>query len=316
MSGTRQIGTIALAVVAGLLAVVAVTSVWARGLVYDPDRFVGVASQTLADPEVHVYVTDELSSASFRLVDSAIAQLNLPTVVAAPLRVLARAKVPAAVDTALRSDQFATAWQLTARATHTLVINDIEATSPSGAIQVDLLPGVVVVLEQVRSQVPRLLPTPLPVVTTKTNPAQLRLDLGAAVGFAIPPTLGVVRVPEPHGFAAVAQAVRLLDVAAFALSVVALFLLVVGLVMRGRRRFVIGYGVAVAMTALLGWLLIGAVPGLVSAALQLGSTQALADAAVAAVVQSLRQTLLVLGAIGAVIAVVGRWLPSVRSAHV
>ena len=303
-AGTRRVGSVALAVVAGLLCVLAVTSMWARGLVYDSDRFVDVASQTLADPQVHTYVSGELTSASLRLVDTAIEQLKLPTVAAAPLRALARAKVPAVVDAALRSESFAAAWQSTARATHALLINEIEASRPSGSIQVDLLPGLVVVLEQLRLQVPQLFPTPLPAVTATTDPAQLRTDLSAALGFEVPATAGVVRVPEPRGFAAIANAVQLLDVAAFAISVVAVFLLLVGLVLRGRRTFVIGYGYVVAGWALLTWLLVNAVPGIALSAVDLGSTKPLADAAVEVGLSTLRHALLVLIVVALAVAVV------------
>lgn len=123
----RSAAAVALVVVAALLAPVAVTLAWGRGLVTDPDRYVRTVAPLADDPAVQAAITDHVTTAlagALRvdtLVQDAADALDesdlspavklLVRSLGGPLVDALRGRVRSAVASVVGSDAFATAWR-------------------------------------------------------------------------------------------------------------------------------------------------------------------------------------------------------------
>lgn len=123
----RSAAVVALVVVAALLAPVAVTLAWARGLVTDTDRYVETVAPLADDPAVQAAITDRVTTAladALRvdtLVQNASDALDesdlspavklLVRSLGGPLIDALRNRVRSAVASVVASDAFATAWR-------------------------------------------------------------------------------------------------------------------------------------------------------------------------------------------------------------
>jgi hypothetical protein len=133
-SGARSAAVVALLVVAGLLAPVAVVASWARDLVTDTDRYLAVVGPLARDPQVRAAVTERVAQAVVEAVDvpglaadatAAVAGLGLPPRAAGaveslqgPLATAVTGFVRDTVARVVGSDRFATAWDRANREVH------------------------------------------------------------------------------------------------------------------------------------------------------------------------------------------------------
>ena len=130
----RSAAVVALLVVAGLLAPVAVVATWARDLVTDTDRYLATVGPLARDPQIRSAVTERVTTAVVEAVDvpglaadatDAVAGLGLPPRAAGAVDALQGPLVSAvtgfvrqAVARVVDSDGFATVWDGANRAVH------------------------------------------------------------------------------------------------------------------------------------------------------------------------------------------------------
>lgn len=166
----RSVAVVALVVVAALLAPVAVTLAWGRGLVVDPDRYVETVAPLADDPAVQAAITDRVTAAigdalnADALVQEAADALDgsdLPPAVKLLVRSLGgplvdalRGRVRSAVSSVVTSDAFAAAWREANRAASEQLVavlrgdpDAIAQLDEGGTLSVDLASVIQVVRE-------------------------------------------------------------------------------------------------------------------------------------------------------------------------
>ncbi len=131
---TRAFGAIAVVVIAAVLAPLAVTAMWVRGLVTDTDWYVETVAPLADDPAVQAAITAQITNALLERIDpqevagqatAAVADLDLPPTVATavlalrtPLAEAISSFVRKGTEQVVESDAFRSAWVEANRTAH------------------------------------------------------------------------------------------------------------------------------------------------------------------------------------------------------
>jgi hypothetical protein len=171
----RTVAAVALVVIGLLLAPVAVVSAWARLQLVDTDRFVATFAPLAEDPDVQVFISDQVTTAIEDEVDipsltkdvfDGIRSLDLPPRAENALGLL---EGPAAeglsrlvgttVDRIVTSDAFADIWTAALRASHRQFTAALQgdpdaalAIGPEGSLSVQLGPVIEAVKQRLEDQ--------------------------------------------------------------------------------------------------------------------------------------------------------------------
>lgn len=171
----RTIAAVALVIVGLLLAPVALVSAWARLQLVDTDRFVATFAPLAEDPDVQVYIADQVTTAIEEQVDipaltkdvfDGIRSLDLPPRAEDALGLLEGPAaeglsrlVGTAVDRVVTSDAFADVWAAALRASHrqftAALQGDPDAAleiGPEGTLSVQLGPVIEAVKDRLEEQ--------------------------------------------------------------------------------------------------------------------------------------------------------------------
>lgn len=171
----RTIAAVALVIVGLLLAPVALVSAWARLQLVDTDRFVATFAPLAEDPDVQVYIADQVTTAIEEQVDipaltkdvfDGIRSLDLPPRAENALGLLEGPAaeglsrlVGTAVDRVVTSDAFADVWAAALRASHrqftAALQGDPDAAleiGPEGTLSVQLGPVIEAVKDRLEQQ--------------------------------------------------------------------------------------------------------------------------------------------------------------------
>jgi hypothetical protein len=167
----RTIAAVALVVIGLLLAPVALVSAWARLQLVDTDRFVSTFAPLADDPDVQVFIADQVSTAIEEQVDipqltsdvfDGIRALELPPraeqalgLLEAPATEGLTRLVETTIDRVIASDAFSQIWETALRATHTQFVAALQgdpdaalALGDDGTLSIQLGP----VIEEVKQR--------------------------------------------------------------------------------------------------------------------------------------------------------------------
>ena len=244
----RTIGSTLLVILASVLAMLSVVSVWARDQVTDTDRFVATMAPLARNPQVQDALSARITSVVLQQVDvgSVVDQLsqagssvgvppkaaNLITSLSGPIGSGLTSLVGSVVDKVVRSDAFATIWTNAIRAAHTSVEKALTGQG-AGAVQIknnevtiDIGPAV----ERVKEQL---------------------VGTGFTLASKIPTVHTQFTVFASSGLGKIKRYVRLLQILGNWLPVLAVLIAAAGVYLAAnRRRALIGVAVGVA-TAML-----------------------------------------------------------------
>lgn len=294
-------------VVAALLVPISIVSAWARVQLVEEEQFVSTLAPLANDPAVQSMIIDETMDAINAQVDfdqltsnvfDGIADLGLPPRAAQALQLL---KAPAAdglenlvnttVTRVIESDAFADVWATTTRAAHRALTT--AATSDGGGIVVMTDDGLGIQLGAIVDRVKQNL-----------------VERGVGVAQMIPAIDKVVIIGTGETLVAIRTIYAIASTAGYWLPIITLALFGLGILIARRRSVaVLGTGIgfavgggALALGFAAGYPLIGQV------AVQLDLSVAGLDVIYSALIDSMRQTAVVISVLGVFVAVLGWFL--------
>jgi hypothetical protein len=295
-----------LIVIATILVPTSIVTAWARVQLVDEEAFVQTMAPLVDDPAVQAMIIDETLEAIEERVDfdeltanvfDGIAELGLPpraeqalSLLQAPAASGLQNLVDQTVTRVVESDAFADVWATTTRAAHRALTT--AATSDGGGLVVRTDEGVGIQLGAIVERV-------------KVN----LTEQGVGVAQLIPTVDRVVILGEGSNLAMVRTGYALADVAGWWLPVITLGLFGLGiLVARRRSTAVLGTGIGFAVggaTLAMSLAIGGSAVAIVAGELEL-SPSAL-DVIYGQLIDSMRQTGVVVAVLGVFIALLG-WL--------
>ncbi|WP_233552868.1 hypothetical protein, partial [Jiangella rhizosphaerae] len=289
-----------------LLAVPATAAVWLDSVVTDTDRYVQTVGPLARDPDVERAVTNRVTARLMQEIDVPAvvneaadllaAQGARPRVtgtlsdLAGPIDGAVEGWVHDQVGSVVASDRFADAWTQTNRAAHQALVAALTGENENGAVQVE---GDTVSIQLA------------PVVE---DAKQRLVDAGFQRAGAIPPVDMTLTLFQSDQVEKAQAGFRLIDGLGTWLPVVALALIAAGVIVaRGRRRALIGAGIALSVAMLLLGAALTIARPVYLGALPPEVDDAAAGAVFDQVVSLLRTTLRMVLAVGLVVALVA-WL--------
>lgn len=303
-------------VIATILVPVSIVSAWARVQLVNEEAFVSTLAPLAEDPAVQQLVIDETMDAVNAQVDfqeitsnvfDGIAQLGLPPRAEQALQLL---EAPAAsgleslvtqtVTRVVESEAFVEVWATTTRAAHRALT--AAATSDGGGVVVMTDEGVGIQLGAIVDRVKQNL-----------------IDRGIGAAQIIPEIDRVVIIGSGTALVTIRTAYAIADAAGWWLPLISLGLFGLGILIARRRStavlgtgigFVVG-GSVLALGFAIGYPVVG------QTAVSLDLSPAALDVIYGAMIESMRQTALIVALLGVLIAVIGWFMgrsePAVRS---
>jgi hypothetical protein len=266
----RRIATIVLVVLTSITVLVSTVAVWAARTVFDTDRFVAVFESVISDPAVTSALAERLTDEVANAVQaSGVVAENVPEELQPLLPVLGgavRGFVSGEVDKFLQSDTGQQLMIRSVRRTHSAAIRVLEGKDTpgdlvsveSGAVTLNLVPGVVAVLGRVQER-GLLTNVDLPELNDTQSPQEQVELLSEAIGRDLSPTFGQFTVYESDKIDEAQSAVSVArdvfkQIKRFLVLLVLLSLVMIGLtiwVAPNRRRAMVQLGIGVAIAVVL-----------------------------------------------------------------
>jgi hypothetical protein len=243
-----------LAVLSGLFVTVGVTSVWLHKTTYQTDAWVSTVGPLAKDARVQaalaVWATQQVTTA----VDTQdIFENLLPAKakpLAAPLSTAVDSFISQAAEKFFQSDAFFRIWLVANREAHQEIVKVLQGKNAlsikDGKVQLDLLPVIDAVLQQVNSATNGRFSNQISSVTN-LSPDQARAKLSTALGRPLPDDFGTITVFEKQQLSTVQKAAQWFNEAVYALVIAAILLIGAAFVVApDRRRIAIWVGLSAA----------------------------------------------------------------------
>ncbi|MGE5228287.1 MAG: hypothetical protein ACM3MJ_01035 [Deltaproteobacteria bacterium] len=216
-------GVAAFLVAASVLAVmVSALTLWAHGLVFDTDTYVGAVAPVLEDAEAREAVSEYVAAGAVRAADlEARIDDALPSggkVIAPALTSSLQSFLVGEIDGFLSTERARRLWADGNRIAHRQLITALrEEDGPVAVgesdVRLDLLPLVAVALQKLESRVPGMLgrDVTLPAIEPDRSPDEIRTLLQDALGRELPADLGSVTLLTGSQAHEAKRALTLLD---------------------------------------------------------------------------------------------------------
>jgi hypothetical protein len=253
----RRILATALAILTAIVVAVATTGVWLKTTTMNSDRWIHVVGPLGSDPRVQTALADYTAAQLDNAIDAkAELEDRLPPrlkPLAAPLSTAVERFIAEAAQRLFSSDQFTRLWIAANRKAHADALAVLRGqtkrvTVKNGKVQLDLIPVLTRVLQQVNNQTGGALAKRVPAINENLTPDQARARLSAALKRPLPKNFGVIVVLDSKQLSALQKAVQWFQRLVVLLVIVALLLIAVTvLVAPDRRRIVVTLGLASAV---------------------------------------------------------------------
>jgi uncharacterized BrkB/YihY/UPF0761 family membrane protein len=322
----RRIAAMVLVILAAIVSVIMMVSLWAHDFLLNTDTFVATVTPVLEDPQVTQRMGQIVAEKTIELTD-AEARLEevLPprlTFIAAPIVGQVEQQLAKTTTRLLRSERGQAAWENILRFTHKSVIALLTDQSKflkiyDDEIRLDLLPLVVAAINRLEDILPDVIASraPLPDFSPEQSPEEQRAELAQALGKPVSDDFAQITLFKGEQVETAQRTLRLFELLVWAVVALTAVLVIAAIAVSPRRlHTLIHLGVAAVLAVVLTRVAINqAEQAIIDTAAQ---TQALpvVRAGVDSVFSSLQNLIiwgLVAGAVvgvGAYIATKPRWL--------
>jgi uncharacterized BrkB/YihY/UPF0761 family membrane protein len=322
----RRITALTLVILAAIVSIIMMVSVWAHDFLLNTDTFVTTVAPVLKDPQVTQSMgelvaqrTIELTDAEQRLEDVLPERLKF---VAAPIVGQVEQQLAKGTTKLLRSDKGYAAWEKILTFTHKSVVAVLQDESKylnihGDQIRLDLLPLVVAAVNRLNELLPDVIAqrAPLPEFTADQTPEEQRAALAEALGKPVSEDFAQVTVFEGEQVQTAQKALKLFNLLVYALIALTVILVIAAIIVSPRRlRTLIHLGIAAVIAVIITRIAVNQVQGAILDTASGTNAQPVIKASVTAVFGSL-QSLIIWGLVaGAVVGVLAylatkpRWL--------
>jgi len=322
----RRIWAMALVVLAAIISVVMMVSVWAHDFLLDTDKFVATVTPVLKDPQVTRSMGELVAERAVELTDLETRLKNvLPArldFIAAPIAGRAEGLLAKGTTRLLRSEKGYKAWETILRFSHRSIVALLTDRSKflkiyDDEVRLDLLPLVVAAVARLESLLPDVIATraPLPEFSADQSPEQQRAELAEALGMPVRDDFAQITLFEGDQVKTAQQALRLFDLLAYGLIALTAILVIAAILVSPRRLHTLMHiGVAAALAVVVTRVAINQTQDTVLASAAQTEALPVIRAGVSSVFGSLQDLIvwgLVAGAVVGVIAYIAtgpRWL--------
>jgi hypothetical protein len=254
MSRPRRLGSVALAVASVLLLLFGVLGVWGARTAFNNDVFVARVGDLGGNAAVQAALSDYLTAEVMTLIDveGYLAEKLPPPadVLAVPLSAAVQTFVGEQVDKVLATDAFAELWRSVVGRSHKALVavasgdtGEAVGTTADGQVQINLLPVVGRVLEELTGASPQLVNQVSGALEALANrpPGEARARLAELTGIDLPDDFGVIVIEDDGALATVQQVVNVARTVML-LLIVAFVLTAAGAIWlaEDRRRMAVG----------------------------------------------------------------------------
>lgn len=313
----RPIAAVILGILACIALVASTTMLWVHEVALNTDRWVALSAGVAQQPAVIQSISEGVSQQVVIALDVegrlATALPDSAKLLAGPITGSVQARLRESLADLFSSPGFQNAWEQANRFAHQQLIAILRSDSTiltldNGVVTLNMFPLVAAALASLQAEgiIPATIS--LPDLTATTAPETARAAIQSALGVSLPADFGTVPLVRAERLEAARTAVRVFDLLVIVGIVVTILLFVAAaLVARNRVRATVLLGAGAVIALLLARAGIRGVEGAIVGSIADGPGAATVRGVFDTVVQDLFGLMVVVSAIGAVVAIVA-WL--------